>query len=86
MVKAVKEAIKELDVCAGGIEEIKNIIKKLEDIDLEKIWNRIVKDATHIFADILEAKTAFLKGDLPKFGKAVGDILFRIFLKEEATE
>ena len=84
LINAVKDALKELGVCTQTVPEIKELIQKLSDVDVNKIMTQITKHIWEIIGEVFEAKKAWEKLDYEQFGLRVGNVLYLVLIKLNA--
>jgi len=81
MVGAVREIIEDVLPCANSVEEFKKLLEKFSNIDFSKVLENLTKNIFEIIGLIGKAKTALESKEYENFGKAIGGVLFDIFLK-----
>ena len=81
IVGAVREIIQSILPCADTSEEFKKLIEKFSNLDFNKIIQNVMGNIFLIIADLGKIQEAVNKAQYEDLGKAMGDILFLVFLK-----
>ena len=81
IVGAVREIIESILPCADTSEEFKKLIEKFSNLDFNKIIQNVMGSIFLIIADLGKIQEAIAKKEFENLGKAIGDILYMIFLK-----
>jgi hypothetical protein len=81
IVGAVREIIQSILPCADSSEEFKKLIEKFSSLTFDQIMKNVMGNIFLIIADLGKIQEAVNKAQYEDLGKAIGDILFLIFLK-----
>ena len=81
IVGAVREIIQSILPCAETSEEFKKLIEKFSHLDFNKIIQNVMGNIFLIIADLGKLQEALQKAQYEDLGKAIGDVLFLVFLK-----
>jgi len=85
LVDAIKELLNALQPCMEGFSELKKLMNAITHIDIKKIAMKILTHPVEFIKDVTDAISAFSKKDFHAAGKAVGDLLRRLFLSTAAN-
>ncbi len=82
LIEAAKELSEALKPCMEGFEQLKKLVTVIVNADPSKIVWKILVDPAAIISDVTACIEAFKSGDHKAAGKAIGDLLYRIFLTD----
>lgn len=86
-IKLLVEAMKELSVmlkpCLEGFTQVQKLLQAIQKADIIKIAWKIITNPSALINDVKKCIEAFKAMELKTAGKAIGDILYRIFLSRE---
>ncbi len=83
LIKAVKEIVEALKPCMEGFQQLKKLVDVIKSASPSKIAMKILANPIAIIADVTACIEGFKSKDYKAAGKALGDIMYRLFLATE---
>jgi predicted transcriptional regulator len=82
LIDAFKQILEAVKPCSKVPDEIESIIKKIINMDAQKLLEKILHNVFQIINDLTEAIKNFTEKKYFEFGSDFGDLLYRLILKE----
>jgi hypothetical protein len=82
LIDAIKQILEAVKPCSKVPDEIESIIKKIINMDAQKLLEKILHNVFQIINDLTEAIKNLTEKKYFEFGSDFGDLLFRLFLKK----
>ena len=82
LIHAIKELTDAMEPCNEGFTQLQKFTNAIKHADIKKLLARIASDPNAFLKDINTCIEAFEEGDYYTFAKALGDMMYKLFLQE----
>eukprot|EP01022_Parablepharisma_sp_SALTPOND_P014791 TRINITY_DN2052_c0_g1_i1.p4 TRINITY_DN2052_c0_g1~~TRINITY_DN2052_c0_g1_i1.p4 ORF type:complete len:560 (+),score=87.61 TRINITY_DN2052_c0_g1_i1:7838-9517(+) len=82
--QAMQKVLEAVKPCSKAPSEIEEMIKKIININMQELLQRIIANSIQLFADFTDFARCLKDKDFKKAGKDLGDILYVLVFKDQA--